>query len=210
MRLESINVGQAGTVRHGSKAIVTGICKVTVAGPVHVTVDGLPGDAIVATKHHGGADQAVYAYSADDYDWWAETTDREYFPGLFGENLTIRDMPSDMTIGDRLLIGEVVLEATSARIPCGTFAARMQDSGFGMAFRRAEKPGIYFRVLNEGEVSVGDTVTYVASGESNVTVVELFRYAFEQNHDAGTLRRFLDAPIAERVRADIESKLAAL
>ncbi len=210
MRLESINVGRVETVTHGNKSMTTGICKYPVDGPVRLTADGIPGDAIVATEHHGGVDQAIYAYSADDYDWWADTTGREYFPGLFGENLTIRDMPSDMTIGDRLLIGEVVLEATSARIPCSTFATRMQDSGFGMAFRQAEKPGIYFRVLNEGEVSVGDTVTYVACGDSGVTVLDLFRYAFELRHDAETLQRYLEAPIAERVRANIEGKLASL
>ncbi len=210
MRLESINVGRVETVSHGTNSMRTGICKYPVDSPVRLTVEGVAGDAIVATEHHGGADQAIYAYSADDYDWWAQTTGREYFPGLFGENLTIRDMPSDMTIGDRLLIGEVVLEATSARIPCNTFATRMQDSAFGMAFRKAERPGIYFRVLNEGEVSVGDTVTFVESGDSGVTVLDLFRYAFELKHDAETLRRYLDAPIAARVRANIESKLAAM
>ncbi len=210
MRLESINVGRVETVSHGTNSMRTGICKYPVDSPVRLTVEGVAGDAIVATEHHGGADQAIYAYSADDYDWWAQTTGREYFPGLFGENLTIRDMPSDMTIGDRLLIGEVVLEATSARIPCNTFATRMQDSAFGMAFRKAERPGIYFRVLNEGEVSVGDTVTFVESGDSGVTVLDLFRYAFELKHDAATLRRYLDAPIAARVRANIESKLAGM
>jgi MOSC domain-containing protein YiiM len=175
-----------------------------------VTVDGLYGDAIVATEHHGGADQAIYAYSADDYDWWAENTAHEYFPGLFGENLTIRDLPTNLCIGDRLLIGEVVLEATCARIPCSTFAVRMKDPEFGMAFRRAERPGIYFRVLNEGEVSVGDGVTFVASGEHDVTVVDLFRFYYAQRHDADTLRRYLEAPVAERFREKIEAKLAAL
>ncbi len=210
MRLESINVGRIETISHGSKSVTTGICKRPVDGPVRLTRDGIPGDAIVDTRHHGGPDQAVYAYSADDYDWWAETTARDFFPGLFGENLTIRDMPSNMTIGDRLLIGEVVLEATSARIPCGTFAARMEDNGFGMAFREAERPGIYFRVLNEGQVRTGDAVTYVASGEGGVSVLDLFRYAFAQRLDADTLRRYLEAPIAERVRADIETRLASL
>lgn len=208
MRIESINVGRVETIGHRGKSFETGICKRPVTGPVRLTVDGIPGDAIIATEHHGGVDQAVYAYSADDYDWWAQTTGREYFPGLFGENLTIRDMPSDMAVGDRLLIGEVVLEATAARIPCSTFAARMQDSGFGMAFRKAERPGIYFRVLNEGEVCAGDTVTYVETGDADVSVLDLYRYAFATQHDAAMLRRFLKAPIAERVRVSIESKLA--
>jgi MOSC domain-containing protein YiiM len=210
MRLVSINVGRSETLSQGNRRETTGICKYPREGPVNVTYGGISGDAIVDSKHHGGADQAVYAYSADDYDWWAETTGRDYFPGLFGENLTIRDMPSDMCIGDRLLIGAVVLEATAPRIPCATFSMRMEDKDWGMAFRKAERPGIYFRVLNEGEIEAGDVVTYLASAETEVTALDLFRFKYSRNLGADELRRLLDAPVAQRMRAEIEARLATL
>ena len=209
MRLESVNAGQTASIEHGGKSFVTGICKYPVEGPVAITTEGIRADSIVATEHHGGADQAIYAYSADDYDWWADRTGREMSPGLFGENLTIRDMPTDMRIGDRLLIGEVVLEVTAPRIPCSTFAARMQDPGFGLAFREAERPGAYFRVLNEGEVAAGDAVTFIENEESDVTILELFRFYYANRHDKDTLQRFLEAPLAERMRAKVEARLAA-
>ena len=210
MRIESINVGRVETVRRGDKAMQTGICKQPVTGPVRIGVEGIPGDAIVSTEHHGGPDQAIYAYSSDDYDWWAESLGRDVFPGLFGENLTIRDLPSDMTIGDRLLIGEVVLEATAPRIPCDTFAARMDDTGFGLHFRRAERPGVYFRVLNEGEVCAGDSAMFVECDDHDVTVLDLFRYKFNRRHDVADLRRLLEAPIAERFRVAIEATIDSL
>ncbi len=210
MRLESINVGRAETIRHGNKSMETGICKRPAEGAVVVTEEGIPGDAIIATKVHGGPDQAIYAYSADDYDWWKETTGMDYPPGIFGENLTIRDLPSDLRIGDRLLIGEVVLEATSPRIPCDTLSTRMRDKSFGLAFRKAERPGIYFRVLNEGEIRAGDTVTLVESDFCDVTIVELFRHRYRLRHDAEVLRRYLEAPLASRLRSEVESDLAAL
>jgi len=209
MRIESINVGKVESIAYGSKSYETGICKHPVDGSVRLSTLGIPGDAIVATRHHGGVDQAIYAYSTDDYDWWASEAGLDWVPGLFGENLTIRDLPTDMNIGDRLLIGEVVLEATAPRIPCDTFAARMGDRGFGMAFRKAERPGIYFRVLNEGEVRSGDVVTFVESAEFNVTILDLFRQKYRLQHDADELRRLLEAPIAERFRAQIEEKLKA-
>ena len=208
MRVTSVNVGNAETIMHGDRTMTTGICKRPVTGPVEVTELGLRGDHIVDSRHHGGADQAVYAYSADDYEWWAEETGHEYAPGLFGENLTIKGLPTDMYIGDRLLIGNLVLEATSARIPCSTLAARLADRNFGMAFRKAERPGIYFRVLNPGAVTSGDSVTMVEGSAGTVTVLELFRFAYATSHDANQLRRFLDAPIAERVRVKVEEKLA--
>ena len=210
MRIESINVGRVEMVRRAGKAMQTGICKQPVTRSVQIGVEGIPGDAIVSTEHHGGPDQAIYAYSSDDYDWWAQSMGLNVFPGLFGENLTIRDMPSDMTIGDRLLIGEVVLEATAPRIPCDTFAARMDDAGFGLLFRRAERPGVYFRVLHKGEVRAGDSAMLVPCDEHDVTVLDLFRYKFSLQHNANDLRRLLEAPIAERFRAAIQSTLDAL
>lgn len=208
MQIESVNLGVAETITHGKRTVTTGICKRPVTGSVDVTELGLQGDQVIDTRHHGGADQAVYAYSADDYDWWAAKTRREFHAGLFGENLTIRGLPIDMYIGDRLLIGDVVLEATSARIPCGTLATRMADPEFGQLFRNAERPGIYFRVLNTGAVSCGDSVTLVEGDAGTVTVLDLFRFAYEKTHETEQLHRFLDAPIAERVRAKIENKLA--
>lgn len=210
MRIESINIGRTETIDFRGESFETGICKYPVDGPVAVTVEGLPQDAILAVRHHGGPDQAIYAYSSDDYDWWAQATGREFRPGLFGENLTIRDMPSDMRVGDRLLIGEVVLEATAPRIPCATLTARLQDPGFGQMFRDAERPGIYFRVLNEGEIETGDPVTFVESGDFDVTILDLFRYKYRLQHDSGELRHYLEAPLAERMRAEIEKKLAAM
>lgn len=210
MRIASVNIGKAERISHATRSMLTGICKRPVVGPVRVDELGLEGDHIEDGRHHGGPDQAVYAYSAEDYDWWAESGDTEFGPGMFGENLTITGMPTNMTIGDRLLIGDVVLEATSARIPCATLATRVADSGFGLSFRQAERPGIYFRVLNAGEVQAGDSVTLVESAAGTVSVLDLFRFAYEKNHDAQTLRRILDAPIAARIRSQVEARLARL
>ncbi len=209
MLLESINVGASETIAHGEKSFLTGIRKIPVSGPVLVDQAGVAEDAIINSQHHGGVDQAVYAYSADDYEWWSEQLDHALLPGRFGENLTIRGLPSDMNVGDRLLIGEVVLEATAPRIPCATFAAEMQDSAFGMAFREAERPGVYFRVLNSGEITAGDSVTFVANNSGDVSVIDLFRFNYALHHDPATLRKYLDAPVAYRFRAKIESRLLA-
>lgn len=210
LRIGSVNTGTAESIGEGGTTTRTGICKRPVDGSVSINELGLEGDEILDARHHGGLDQAVYAYSADDYGWWAEKTGRDFPPGLFGENLTIEGLPSNLVIGDRLLIGDVVLEATSARIPCGTLATRMGDRGFGLTFRKAERPGIYFRVLNPGDVLAGDAVTLVESGGDPVTVLDLFRFAYETNHDAARLRQFLEAPLAARVRSQVESALARL
>jgi MOSC domain-containing protein YiiM len=175
---------------------------------VRISAAAVADDAICNTEHHGGTDQAVYAYCIHDYDWWARELGRELHPGTFGENLTILDMPTDLYVGDRLVIGDAVLEATSPRIPCNTLAAVMGDSKFGLKFRKAERPGIYFRVLNEGQVSAGDRVELVPTSETIVSIVELFRLAFEPNPDVDILKRYLEAPLATRMRTKLEGKLS--
>jgi hypothetical protein len=53
-------------------------------------------------------------------------------------------------------------------------------------------------------------VTFIENQETDVTILDLFRFYYARQHDAGTLRRLLEAPLAERMRVKVESKLAAL
>ena len=209
MRVTSVNIGREEAIEHGRRTFVTGIGKRPAAAAVYVGAEAVAGDTISDKKHHGGGDQAVYAYSADDYAWWSAKLGRELAPGTFGENLTIEGLPSDMNVGDRLLIGDVLLEATAPRIPCNTLAAQMQDSGFGLAFRKAERPGIYFRVLNEGEVAAGDAVTYIENPAPVVSILALYRLAYDLSPDPAALERYLEAPLAVRMSASLEAQLAA-
>jgi MOSC domain-containing protein YiiM len=209
MRVMSINVGREEVIDHGDRRFTTGIRKRPVEGPVFIGADAVAGDTISDKQHHGGADQVAYAYSMDDYEWWSTQLGRELVPGTFGDNLTIEGLPSDMNVGDRLLVGEVLLEATAPRIPCGTLAAQMQDSGFGMAFRKAERPGIYLRVLNEGEVTAGYAVTYIENPAPVVSILDLYRLAYDPRPNPAAMERYLEAPLAERMRVSIEQKLAA-
>ncbi|HNP65459.1 MAG TPA: MOSC domain-containing protein [Woeseiaceae bacterium] len=210
IRLDSVNVGQSATLGHGDKSKVTGILKRPVQGLVVVGEAGLAGDAVVDATRHGGVDQAVYIYRSEDYAWWAGETGAPCPPGRFGDNLTIRGLPSELRIGDRLLIREVVLEITAPRIPCNTLALHLRDPGFGLAFREAERPGAYCRVLSGGKIGAGDSVTLIADETAKVGILELFRFYFDLRPEAELMRRLLAAPLAVRFRSKVEDKLRAL
>lgn len=210
MRVVSINLGQPESLSFGDRTFLTGIGKRPVASGIRISESGLDGDAIVDTEHHGGTDQAVYVYGAADYAWWSRELGREIDFGSFGDNLTIDALPSDLNTGDRLMIGDVILEATAPRIPCSTLAAKMQDSNFGLRFRRAERPGFYFRVLNEGEISTGDSVVLVENPADCISMLQQFRLSYALHPTAAELRHALDAPIAERMRTKFERRLSAV
>ena len=151
MQLLSVNVGAAEPI--DAKSGQTGIFK-RAATAVEVGPLGLTSDTIVDVKHHGGPDQAVYAYTRDDYDWWEAVLKRPIENGTFGENLTLDRWPADVIcVGDRLRVGDVLLEVTSPRIPCVTLEARMGIKGFASEFLKAGRPGPYFRVIENGTLA---------------------------------------------------------
>ncbi|TRV76830.1 MOSC domain-containing protein [Streptomyces sp. 130] len=163
----------------------TGIDKRPVDGPVAVTAPGpkgtgavgLAGDRAYDVRHHGGADQAVYAYAREDLDGWEAEFGRPLANGVFGENLTTLGVDvNGALIGERWRIGsDVVLEVSCARIPCATFQGWLERDGWIKRFTRAALPGAYLRVIEPGEIRSGDRVEIVHRPAHEVTVALEFR-----------------------------------
>jgi MOSC domain-containing protein YiiM len=211
MQLISVNLGQERTLTRKGRTERTGIFKFPAEAAEQVTKRGLQGDVIVSKKHHGGPDQAVYIYGAADYEWWSKELGRGIAPGTFGENLTISELESaPFNIGDYIYIGDVVLQVTSPRIPCGTFAARMEDPRWVKRFRHAERPGLYCRVIREGLVKAGDPVSMENYSGETISILDMFRDYYEKDKSEETLRRHLSAPLAVRARRDLERELKRL
>ena len=211
MKLISLNLGKEQTLQRKDRVERTGIFKIPTSESLWLSSLGFEDDAIVSKKHHGGPDQAVYVYGAADYDWWSKELGKELAPGTFGDNLTISDLESaQFDIGDYLYIGAVALQVTAPRIPCSTFAARMQDPQWVKKFRYAERPGLYCRVLQEGVVQAGSPVTVERYAGETLPVLQMFREYYDRNKSEVTLRRHLNAPIAIRARVDLEEELQNL
>lgn len=210
MRIESINVGKPVALDPERPGKLTGIVKMPVAGPVQVGVQGLAGDAVMDRRHHGGPGQALYLYSLEDYAFWAEIG-IENGPGVLGENLTVSGVESaNLCIGDRFEIGPVVLEVTSARIPCATLARRMGDPGFVKRFRKAGRPGAYLRVIKPGAIAAGTEIAHIPYDGDRMTIGAHFALGFERILPRETRERLLALPIAERDRAEQLEKLGRL
>jgi MOSC domain-containing protein YiiM len=184
MQVLSVNVGRPRT--NPWKGIrATGIDKRPAAGPVTVTAPGpkgtgavgLAGDRVYDVRHHGGADQAVYAYAREDLDGWEAELGIRLRNGVFGENLTTAGLAvNDALIGERWRIGaDVVLEVSCPRIPCATFEGWMGRRGWIRQFTRAGRPGAFLRVIESGELRSGDPVEIVSRPEHDVTVALVFR-----------------------------------
>ena len=213
--MESVNTGGSRPIL--AKAGTSGIDKRPVPGPVRVDVpapaaSGLAGDTICDADHHGGPDQAVYAYAREDLEFFAP----ELGPlraGMFGENLTTVGIDvNEAEIGERWQVGEVLLEVRSVRTPCNDFKVWMGRTGYDSTawvrrFAQVARPGPYLRVLGEGVLRAGDDLTVVHRPGHGVTVSTMFRAL---NTDHSLLPRLLDVPdLLPKAREKAETYLAA-
>lgn len=215
MRILSVNIGVPRS-NPWKKLGATGIDKRPVDGPVAVTAPGpkgdgavgLAGDRVYDVKHHGGTDQAVYAYAREDLDAWEPRLGRTLGNGVFGENLTTAGLDVNAAlIGERWRIGDaLVLEVSCPRIPCATFQGWLERSGWIKEFTLAAVPGAYLRVITPGEVRAGDPVAVVSRPEHDVTVALAFR-AFTREPELLPRLTVADALPAED-RAIVRKRLA--
>lgn len=208
MQLISINIGKARTQQRKDYVETTGIYKMPVDESVAIKSLGIEQDVICDTKNHGGPDQALYIYGGADYAWWSKELGKDLAPGTFGDNLTISELESaQFNIGDFLHIGELILQVTSPRIPCGTFATRMDDPQWVKKFKAAEKPGLYCRVIKEGIVKAGDPVAVEKYTGETISLVQMYRDFYVKDLSEEALRQYLNAPIDIRSRAYLAGEL---
>lgn len=189
----------------GGSVGVTAIDKRAVDGPVKVHKLGVHGDIQASRIHHGGEDQALYAYSQADADYWAgELTSeprRDLAPGIFGENLRVSGVETTgAVIGERWKIGlDVEVEVTSPRTPCATFQRRMNEPQWVKRFTEAGRVGTYLRVIKTGSIQAGDYIHRLFVPTHGVTIGKWF-----SDPDLDALEALRDADADGEIRLQPE------
>lgn len=200
----SVNVGRA---REAAWAGIgrTAMDKQPVRGTVAVGRLGLEGDQVGDTVHHGGVDQAVYAFAREDLDWWESELGGEIRNGQFAENLTTRGIDvNEAEVGERWRVGTALFEVAMVRIPCNDFKRWQRLSGYDdrawvRRFAEQARPGPYLRVILEGEIEAGDDLVVVHQPGHGVTVSTMFKALTSDHSLLPALDRVEDlAPVARR------------
>ncbi|MDT0213496.1 MOSC domain-containing protein [Rothia sp. ARF10] len=211
-RVHSVNVGRPkeGVIRRPTGIDKRPTDEITVAdpGPKGVGGSGVEGDAVVNRKHHGGTDQAVYAFSREELDRWGDDVGRELAPGSFGENLTTAGFDVDSAlVGEQWRVGSsVVLTVTGPRVPCATFAAHMGVRGWVKAFTERGRTGAYLAVTQPGTIRPGDEIRVAWRPGHGITVPMAFRAWMG---DVDMAREVVAAGVLpDRDQRDLEGKLA--
>src|ERR1700755_2498512 len=192
-RLLSVNVGLPRDIAWKGRTVHTGIWKEPVAGRCKVGRLNLAGDGQGDLAGHGGEHRAVFVYQIESYGYWQEQLKRtDFVHGQFGENFTIEGLSDDtVCIGDRFEIGSALFEVTQPRTTCYRVGIRMQEPRMAALLTASGRPGFYFRVLREGEVGAGDTITKVGEAAERMTVAEVNALLYSSHHPREQLQRAL-------------------
>ncbi len=176
MKIIATNLGKKREINYKGKVFTTGIYKTPTDTSIFLDVKDVLNDDVVDRKHHGGILQAVYAYSFKHYDFWKKQYPKlEWNYGMFGENLTIDDLEeTKIHVGDTFKVGEVILEVTKPRQPCYKLGVKFQDNQLVRKFWNTTMCGVYFKVLQKGNVKEGDVFKQLKSHPKNPTIADVY------------------------------------
>ena len=190
MHVTEVNVGRATLIGEKRGRPWRSAIAKTPVGATRVPVGplGLEGDDQHNRKYHGGPNQAVYVYAAEDAAWWGAELGRHVDASVLGQNLTTEGVDVNaVVVGERWRVGTALLEATGPRIPCATLAHRIGLPGMVKRFSRAGRCGAYFRVLESGTVGAGDPITVCYRAPGAPTVAEVMAILLFESERAGDL-----------------------
>lgn len=205
----SVNVGTPQQVRWLATEVLTSIFKLPVEGRRAVRPHNIEGDRQSDLTVHGGPNKAVYCYPSEHYAWW-----REQLPGhdlsvygAFGENLTTEGLlETDVRIGDRFRVGTAVLQVTQPRMPCFKLGVRFNLGSMVKLFWKSGRSGIYFSIVEEGDVAAGDPVERIASGPEAVTIADVVRLYRGDETSSELFERAMRAPLSGSWKEEIRER----
>ena len=210
LKVVSLNVGLPRSVRWKNRTVMTGIYKEPVAGPVLARRLNLDGDRQADLTVHGGAEKAIYAYPAEHYaPWQRELSETALSWGAFGENLTTSGLiESDVLIGERFEVGNVILIVTQPRQPCYKLGIKLGRADIGRLFVQSRRTGWYFAVQREGQITAGDKIVRLNQPRDSLSVAAVADLLFAKEPNSAHLRIAARLPtLAEGLRGYFQEQL---
>ncbi|HRP61309.1 MAG TPA: MOSC domain-containing protein, partial [Vicingus sp.] len=143
------------------------------------------------------------------YEFWKNKYPQTAFDfGMFGENITVENIDeSTLRIGDTFEIGEAIIQITQPRQPCYKMGIKFNNQKVVNEFRLSDFPGIYVRVLKEGNVKTNDELKLIDRDNASPTVLEVYRLIYESKPNQEKLNQLIENKfIATSLKQYIQKK----
>jgi MOSC domain-containing protein YiiM len=98
-------------------------------------------------------------------------------------------------IGDRFRVGSAVLQVTQPRMPCYKLGIRFGRPDMVKRFWASARSGIYFSIVEEGDLASGDAIDKVDESADGISVADVVALYSGRKSDAELLERALRAPL---------------
>jgi MOSC domain-containing protein YiiM len=193
MKIVSLNVGRPEKKEWQGKVVMTSIFKKPVIDRRRVSFTNIEGDEQADPRVHGGINKTVYSYDTSHYEHWKNILQRDDWSyGLFGENLTTEGLIDDeVRIGNIYKLGTAKLQAIQPRFPCAKINVRFGLSNMLERFISEERNGIYFKVIEEGDVQVNDEIDLIEESQYKVTIQDFVECYYSKGEDKSILKKIL-------------------
>jgi len=179
--IEGLYVGQPKPI--GPQQALSGIFKEPVESCM-LTEMGLEGDTQVDRRVHGGLEKALYHFPAQNYDVLTAALshlESSFVPGSIGENLSSSSVDDQTVhIGDTVKVGEALVQVSQPRRPCWKVNHKYGNGHIAPVLMSQAISGWYYRVLENGLISVGDSFELVDRLENSVAVAEVWQIFLEK------------------------------
>lgn len=184
-RIRAVNIGKVTPFRDAEGSA---IAKTPVSERVAIGWTGLMGDEQADLVHHGGREKAIHHYPRDHYPHWLGVVGDHPLlsgDGAFGENIsTVGMTEAQVCLGDRFRLGSALVEVSQGRQPCWKLDHRFARPGVMAEVVRTARSGWYYRVLEEGAVSVGEHIELVERPLPEWSIARCFALLVGGQHKA--------------------------
>jgi MOSC domain-containing protein YiiM len=166
----------------GPRSTLSGINKTATAETIRLHKTGFEQDQQGDLEHHGGLTKAIHHYPYEHYALWKnELTLHPLLkrPGAFGENFSTEGITeTEVAVGDTFQIGSCIIQVSQGRQPCWKLNARFNQADMEKRVLESGRTGWYYRVIQPGTLTTGDTLTCVDRPSAEWTIHRVWKALF--------------------------------
>lgn len=199
---------RSGKIRKslGNGHIETAIFKSPIAGPVQVTKNGIVSDQH-AYEPHRSPDKALLHYCTTHYEEWTKeipASQAHFKPGAFGENIFNAEVSEkNLCIGDRIAIGEIIVEVSEPRAPCYKLNHRFEVQDMAKRTQTLLRTGWLYRIIKPGTIKAGDVIRLLERPHPDWTVARVMYYLFIETENKEMMKQIVEL---QQLGDDIKGK----
>ena len=180
--INAIYIGQLSTI--GPAKTATGIFKFPSDKTHDVNELGLSNDIQVDKRVHGGAEKAIYHYPAEHYAIFKQALPHlsdSFEPGSIGENISTHGLlDTEVHIGDTFRLGSAIVQVSQPRRPCWKINQKYGNAHIAPFMMSEAISGWYYRVIETGEVKIGDSIEFLARLDNSIPVADIWQIFMER------------------------------